>query len=55
MCFFDQIESLNSTRINSDNIFLTSFDLDHDRKILKNISDSTSRVIPCVPMDQIES
>ncbi len=51
----DQIESSYSTRIDTDNIFSRSFNLDHDRKVVKNISDSTSRVIPTVSMDQIES
>ena len=51
----DQKESSYSTRIDTDNIFSKSFHLDHDRKVVKNISDSTSRVIPTVFMDQIES
>ncbi len=51
----DQIESSILTRIDTDNIFSTSFHLDHDKKVVKNISDSTSLVIPTVSMDQIES
>ncbi len=40
----DQIELLYSTRIDTENIFFTSFNLDRDRKVVENISDSTSRV-----------
>ena len=49
------IESLKSTKIDTDNILSTSFDLDQDRKVGKNISDSTSREIPTFSMHQKES
>ncbi len=49
----DQIESSYSTRIDTDNSFSTSFHLDLKKKVVKNICDSTIRVIPTVSMDQI--
>ena len=49
------IESSKWTKIFTDNIFSKLFDLNQDRKVGKNIFDSTSREIPTVSMHQIDS